>query len=71
MEEQAFRMNQLREAMRKRSLHLLQLQFTADHPVDDWEDINGQPQKQQKVTVTPVLLNEETLQNDGHELQNG
>ncbi len=69
MEEQAFRMNQLREAMRKRSLHLLQLQFTADHPVDDWEDINGQPQKQQKVTVTPVLLNEETLQNDGHELQ--
>lgn len=69
MEEQAFRMNQLREAMRKRSLHLLQLQFTADHPVDDWEDINGQPQKQQKVMVTPVLLNEETLQNDGHELQ--
>lgn len=69
MEEQAFRMNQLREAMRKRSLHLLRLQFTADHPVDDWEDINGQPQKQQKVTVTPVLLNEETLQNDGHELQ--
>ncbi|WP_249705065.1 rhomboid family protein [Bacillus zhangzhouensis] len=69
IEEQTFRMNQLREAMRKRSLHLLQLQFTADDPVDDWKDINGQPYKKQKVTITPVLFNEEALQNDVHELQ--
>ena len=62
-------MNQLREAMRKRSLHLLQLQFTADDPVDDWKDINGQPYKKQKVTITPVLFNEVALQNDVHELQ--
>lgn len=69
IEEQTYRMNQLREAMRKRSLHLLQLQFTADNPVDDWEDLNGQPQKKQKLTVTPVLLNEDTLQHDVNELQ--
>lgn len=69
IEEQTYRVNQLREAMRKRSLHLLQLQFTADDPVDDWEDLNGQPQKKQKVTVTPVLLNADTLQHDVNELQ--
>nr|MDF9458629.1 hypothetical protein [Bacillus pumilus] len=69
IEEQTYRMNQLREAMRKRSLHLLRLQFTADNPVDDWEDLNGQPQKKQKVTVTPVLLNEDTLQHDVNEPQ--
>lgn len=69
IEEQTYRINQLREAMRKRSLHLLQLQFTTDVPVDDWEDLNGQPQKENKVTVTPVLLNADTLQNDINELQ--
>ncbi|MEH7651070.1 rhomboid family intramembrane serine protease [Bacillus safensis] len=69
IEEQTYRINQLREAMRKRSLHLLQLQFTTDVPVDDWEDLNGQPQKENKVTVTPVLLNAEKLQNDVNELQ--
>lgn len=47
----------------------MQLQFTTDVPVDDWEDLNGQPQKENKVTVTPVLLNADTLQNDVNELQ--
>ena len=69
IEEQTYRIDQLREAMRKRSLHLLQLQFTAEVPVDDWEDLNGKPQKEQKVTVTPVLLSADTLQNDVNELQ--
>ncbi|MCM2988873.1 rhomboid family intramembrane serine protease [Bacillus safensis] len=69
IEEQTYRINQLREAMRKRSLHLLQLQFTTDVPVDDWEDLNGEPQKENKVTVTPVLLSADTLQNDVNELQ--
>ncbi|PCK20834.1 rhomboid family intramembrane serine protease [Bacillus pumilus] len=69
IQEQTYRMNQLREAMRKRSLHLLQLQFTADYPVDDWEDINGHPHKEQKVTITPVLVNREALQHDVNELQ--
>ncbi|MFB8735175.1 hypothetical protein ACEQPO_19110 [Bacillus sp. SL00103] len=61
-------MNQLREAMRKRSLHLLR-SILLTTPVDDWEDLNGQPQKEQKVTVTPVLLNADTLQHDVNELQ--
>ncbi|MFS0655315.1 rhomboid family intramembrane serine protease [Bacillus sp. 179-C3.3 HS] len=69
MEEQSYRMNQLREAMRKRSLHLLQLQFSSEYPVDDWQDLNGRPHKEKKITITPVLLNETALEQDVHELQ--
>ncbi|OLP65588.1 Rhomboid protease GluP [Bacillus pumilus] len=69
VEEQAHRIEQLRDAMRKRSLHLLQLQFTSEYPVDQWQDINGHPHKMQKVTMTPVLISEDALEHDVQELQ--
>ncbi|WP_353855239.1 rhomboid family intramembrane serine protease [Bacillus sp. Bos-x628] len=69
IQEQSHRMNQLRESMRKRSLHLLQLQFTSEYPVDDWQDLNGQPRKDHQVTITPVLLDETIFKHDVNELK--
>ncbi|MGE6629314.1 rhomboid family intramembrane serine protease [Bacillus sp. NPDC077027] len=69
IEQQAMRMDQLRQAMRKRSIHLLQLQFTSEYPVDDWEDLNGQPYKEKKITVTPFVMDVTAFDDGVHELE--
>ncbi|MDQ0928444.1 hypothetical protein QFZ25_002504 [Bacillus atrophaeus] len=53
---QAERIEQVRISLNKRSIKVLNLLFSAEAPVDDWEEATGEPYKKGKASVESALI---------------
>ncbi|MED4827872.1 rhomboid family intramembrane serine protease [Bacillus atrophaeus] len=53
---QAERIEQVRISLNKRSIKVLNLLFSAEAPVDDWEEAIGEPYKKGKASVESALI---------------
>ncbi|MER0467338.1 rhomboid protease YqgP [Bacillus cabrialesii subsp. cabrialesii] len=64
IEEQAERVERIRTSLGKRQLKLLNVFFSADAPVDDWEEIAEKPFEKGPVSVEPAIVRGTMLRDD-------
>ncbi|MFP7230769.1 rhomboid protease YqgP [Bacillus subtilis] len=64
IEEQAERVERIRASLGKRQLRLLNVFFSADAPVDDWEGITEKPFEKGPVSVEPAIVRGTMLRGD-------
>ncbi|NTU25096.1 rhomboid family intramembrane serine protease [Bacillus tequilensis] len=64
IEEQAERVEQVRKQLGRRKMKLLNVCFSAEAPVDDWEEIAEKPFENGTVSVEPAIVRGTTLRDD-------
>ncbi|MEC1548377.1 rhomboid protease YqgP [Bacillus rugosus] len=64
IEEQAERVEQVRKQLGRRKMKLLNVFFSAEAPVDDWEEIAEKPFENGSVSVEPAIVRGTMLRDD-------
>ncbi|WP_434178626.1 rhomboid protease YqgP [Bacillus stercoris] len=64
IEEQAERVERVRNQLGRRRMKLLNVFFSTEAPVDDWQEISKQPFEKGTVSVTPVIVRGSMLRDD-------